>query len=182
MPYSRTWPRWGTTHSGVAYPQPTSGHPTDATAGGASPTWPTPTASGGDKGGRGDLLARVRTGKTSRRREWPTPTASDAEVGGEATDKRPSGAKGTVNLPGAVKTWPTPTARLGDPIRGMPSAELAERRLKSGRSNLDDAVAAGNGNSASPGQPPSPTVGGALNPEWVELLQGFPIGWTEVDC
>jgi hypothetical protein len=37
--------------------------------------WPTPRATDDDKGGRGDLLAMVRTGKTSRRREWPTPTA-----------------------------------------------------------------------------------------------------------
>jgi hypothetical protein len=37
--------------------------------------WPTPRATDDDKGGRGDLLAMVRTGKTSRRREWATPTA-----------------------------------------------------------------------------------------------------------
>ena len=38
--------------------------------------YPTPKATDGDRGGRGDLLAVVRTGQTSRRRDWPTPTAN----------------------------------------------------------------------------------------------------------
>ncbi|GAB2869581.1 hypothetical protein GCM10027200_82430 [Lentzea nigeriaca] len=36
--------------------------------------WPTPRASDGERGGRGDLLAKLRTGNTSRRREWVTST------------------------------------------------------------------------------------------------------------
>lgn len=43
--------------------------------------WPTPRASDGERGGRGDLLAMVRTGQSSRRRDWPTPTARDAGRG-----------------------------------------------------------------------------------------------------
>lgn len=39
--------------------------------------WPSPRASDGERGGRGDLLAAVRTGKSSRRRDWPTPMATD---------------------------------------------------------------------------------------------------------
>jgi hypothetical protein len=38
--------------------------------------WPTPTRSDGYHGGRGDLLAMVRTGSVSRRDRWPTPTAN----------------------------------------------------------------------------------------------------------
>lgn len=38
--------------------------------------WPTPRATDGDRGGRGDLLAMVRTGLDSRRKNWPTPTAT----------------------------------------------------------------------------------------------------------
>jgi len=40
----------------------------------------------------------------------------------------------------AAKAWPTPSAKLGDDRRGFPSPELAAARIKSGRSNLDDAV------------------------------------------
>ena len=25
-------------------------------------------------------------------------------------------------------------------------------------------------------------VGGQLNPDWVEILMGFPVGWTDIDC
>lgn len=39
--------------------------------------WPTPKAMDGERGGRGDLWAMVRTGRGSRRRDWPTPTARD---------------------------------------------------------------------------------------------------------
>jgi hypothetical protein len=37
--------------------------------------------------------------------------------------------------------WPTPTAKLGDPKRGMPKPMLAARRMMQGKRNLDDAVA-----------------------------------------
>ena len=43
--------------------------------------WPTPKATDGERGGRGELLAQVRTGKSSRRREWPTPMARDSTRG-----------------------------------------------------------------------------------------------------
>lgn len=32
--------------------------------------WPTPRATDGERGGRGDLLAKLRSGNTSRRKEW----------------------------------------------------------------------------------------------------------------
>jgi hypothetical protein len=68
--------------------------------------WPTPKATDGDRGGRGDLFAMVRTGRTSRRREWPTPTTQDAKNdGGPSQFKR-----NTIPLNAAVKMWPTPTA------------------------------------------------------------------------
>lgn len=40
------------------------------TCGPACSEWPTPRASDGERGGRGDLLAKLRTGQTSRRKEW----------------------------------------------------------------------------------------------------------------
>lgn len=61
--------------------------------------------------------------------------------------------------------WPTPTARLGS-RRGAPSPAHAWRRLRAGRSNLEDVVAT--------------TNRGPLNPAWIEWLMGFPTGWT--DC
>ncbi len=51
--------------------------------------------------------------------------------------------------------WPTPTAR--DRVR---SPEFREGRTLS----------------------PRELTGGLLNPEWVEWLMGYPIGWTELDA
>ncbi len=89
---------------------------------------------------------------------------------------------------------PTPTAKLGDPKRGMPSPELAAKRWAQGRRNLEDAVAmwptptSRDWKSSSMGKqgnarPLSEVAGnGPLNPKWVEWLMGFPIGWTDLDA
>jgi hypothetical protein len=42
---------------------------------------------------------------------------------------------------GSGSSLPTPTAKLGDARRGMPSAETAALRMAQGRRNLDDALA-----------------------------------------
>lgn len=57
--------------------------------------------------------------------------------------------------------WPTPCAR---DYRGVFRTERGvQRRLESKR-----------------GVPLNEAVGGLLNPEWVEWLMGWPIGWTEL--
>ena len=62
----------------------------------------------------------------------------------------------------AQNLWPTPTARLGDPKRGMPSSEHAQERWDSGRRNLDDAVVLW----------PTPTVTGNNNRAGVSAKSG----------
>jgi hypothetical protein len=42
---------------------------------GGSGLWPTPKATDGERGGRGDLWAMVNHGKVSHRRDWPKPAA-----------------------------------------------------------------------------------------------------------
>jgi DNA (cytosine-5)-methyltransferase 1 len=71
---------------------------------------------------------------------WPTPTASLGSNGGLISPSK-ARAGGTLIEAVSLVMWPTPGARLGDPKRGVPSRELAERRYVSGRRNLDDAVA-----------------------------------------
>jgi hypothetical protein len=67
-------------------------------------------------------------------------------------------------LSSAVKQWPTPVASMA---KGSSPAALT-RKSGADRSNdrLDHAVMASDG--------------GQLNPEWVEWLMGWPIGWTEL--
>jgi hypothetical protein len=92
---------------------------------------------------------------------WPSPSARDWKESGFEPAAQ---ARKSPCLPAAVRMWPTPRARLGDPKRGSPSPALARRRLRSGRRNLDDVV-----------------LGGQLNPDWVEWLMGWPIGWTGLE-
>jgi hypothetical protein len=54
-------------------------------------------------------------------------------------------------------SWPTPTARDGDPVRGTPSAATAAKRFAAGRRNLDDAVALWPMPTASDSKGPGPT-------------------------
>lgn len=106
--YSETWPRAGMTRNGIAYllpplvpltggtdfsllPTPTANDAKNSTLPPSQrgrdslvgflmrqPEFPTPKASDGERGGRGELLALVRGKKT--RQKWPTPTASDSAV------------------------------------------------------------------------------------------------------
>ena len=60
--------------------------------------------------------------------------------------------KKTLTLSGAVKLWPTPTAADAEGSSGGKMHSSLRTE-----------------------------AGGQLNPEWVEWLMGFPIGWTELD-
>jgi hypothetical protein len=85
-------------------------------------------------------------------RMWPTPTSSDG-TGGPGS----SGRDGGDNLRTAVQMWPTPMAR--DAGRGAWANKQQTNTW---------------------GRPLPERIGGPLNPTWVEWLQGFPLGWTEI--
>lgn len=112
-PFSGTWPRAGTMRHGIASQLP--------------PLAP---------------LTAV-TGSSWSRGEYPTPSATDygsSQSEGQVAHKRPTA--GTPSLSSWARTWPTPTAKLGDEKRGSPSPETATARLETGRRNLDDTVVA----------------------------------------
>lgn len=118
---------------------------------------------------------------------WPTATASDANASGAAGYSTDSGRhSGTTLTDAAVRLFPTPSAssygsnRGGANGRTGPVRESFETMARnwstpvrrdekgpSGRLDLPAAV----------GQPMSGEV--VLNPDWVETLMGFPIGWTD---
>lgn len=149
--------------------------------------WPTPHSNchtGIEEHGSGD--ANIQTAVSM----WPTPRANDAEKRGNIDLNNPRNG-----LPAAVKLWPTP--RAGDGDHGGPNS-----RDSRGNYALSGAVhhakvwptpAAQDAKNATlpPSQIDRDTVPGAvmrqgqqgqLNPDWVESLMGFPIGWTNLDC
>nr|WP_290034281.1 hypothetical protein [Acinetobacter pittii] len=90
---------------------------------------------------------------------WPTPKASDWNKRGNVSPHPRNG------LPGAVINFPTPTA---SDANKWSNESLAERKAKGRQIRLNTAVSPEGGN------------GGRLNPNWVEWLMGWPIGWTDL--
>lgn len=95
---------------------------------------------------------------------FPTPRAGDAK---NNTYQRDRGQKGKERptLTGVVKFYPTPQASDADKWSNQSEAE---RMAKGQQVRLPTAVSPEGGN------------GGILNPEFVEWLMGFPIGWSDL--
>ena len=116
---------------------------------------------------------------------FPTPKASDSEHGGP--NQRDS--RGYYALPGAVHHFPTPMKSDADKNSrfrkehlpgavmattwGSPTANDAKNSLtrsQAGRGTLTAHIV----ESEDP-------QGGQLNPDWVEALMGYPLGWTDIE-
>ncbi len=129
--------------------------------------WPSPVADG-------DRTTNYAQGGMSlgyAARLWPTPQANPysvttltpelAEKSRRRTGDETTGSFVEVM---AKRMWPTPTAanHITNPLIVPPSGV---------RGRLGHAV---------PAEDPS-TIGGQLNPTWVEWLMGFPAGWTDLE-
>jgi len=161
-------PKWGMIRHGVLWERLTLEHITNAKGVGFSRTkrnWPTPRAA--DPGSRpngkgGKVLSEevlIEEGIRQRgQKRWPTPRANDGEKRGFVNPDEPRNG-----LPGAVLKWPTPQAS-DNRDRGNLSTPSVQRRMRIGKQiNLSQCVSYENGR---------------LNPDWVELLMGWPKGWT----
>ncbi len=200
-----TFPRWGMTRNGVLYLLPTPERRTSANASGllAAPTatanqlspsmmkhpsclmWATPTTMDSLPPKSADALHReatvARPGRSkpanlrdqvSNARNWPTPAARDYKGARKPETMAKTGRNPNTNsLPDAVefqpiepaRNWPTPNA--SDHIQRKTSKSWAAK----GRTNfvLSNPEVTG-------------VEGGRLNPQWVEWLMGWPLGWTDL--
>jgi hypothetical protein len=153
-----------------------------------SSSWPTPMA----RDMKGGFKNHTRGGRdlSSAVRDWPTATATDAKDSarhGYMID----GHSGTTLLD-AVRQWPTPRAEDSESSgahRGVPDTLTSAAReyptpsaSSYGTSN-NGCPGDGREEYATKGKPSLDTMahawGGKLNPDWVETLMGFPIGWTD---
>lgn len=114
--------------------------------------WPTPRA--GDALKRGCIANDQRNGLPSAVL-WHTPDCSD----------RRSAKSKQQGLSNQVKAWPTPRAREGN--SGSYGCASIERNAE--KNYLDGVVIK------------TEEKPGNLNADWVELLMGLPIGWTDID-
>ena len=89
---------------------------------------------------------------------WPTPTVFGNN------NRKTIGTKSGDGLATAVKLWPTPTASLG-----TKGGRVTPRKSREG-GTLVEAVSIFN----------DMGIMDVLNPEWVEWLMGWPIGWTSL--
>ena len=116
---------------------------------------------------------------------WPTATASDWKCRGPNSHQQ--------GLPEAVRIWPTPTSRCGtgasqaETRQGGPDLQTAVRMYPTPQARdyfpphspeyIAKKKAEGHGMANL-----NDSVGGQLNPTWVEWLMGFPLGWTDLSA
>jgi len=108
---------------------------------------------------------------TDEVRLWPTPDASDRGprsadlmVNQSTVQRRDSGQKRGIDLQTAATLWPTPTAN--EDAAGTPNGKM-QRQL----GNHPDIR----------GNTPEEWKRGSLNPNWVEWLMGYPVGYTDLN-
>lgn len=128
----------------------------------------------------GGKSAPVVIGVRSRTKDkWPTPVHQDKEsCGGIACIA--AGNRGET-LSTALRKWPTPVYNdlnsrgAGHQQGGQPlTAEMRKWATPTHRDHRSGAGRKDNGHTPQLCE----QVGGVINPEWEELLMGYPIGWT----
>ena len=111
------------------------------------------------------LKPLARPTKEKECSSWPTPRVGDVSGGDRtkwaAQGKWQTGLREAVNL----QNWPTPRAREGN--SGEYGCKSCERNA--GKFYLDGVVKQ------------EEKIKGQLNADWVEILMGLPIGWTDID-
>jgi hypothetical protein len=153
--------------------------------------WATPRAEGFDAGTH---KGRQPDSLHAQMKAWPKPLANDGEKRGNFDISRPQNG-----LPAAVKRWPTMTASTkteadmaqamfaGDDPRRPTYAEARNwptpvaQSENGGPRPLDGGAAARQHLDEILGAEAAKEMRGQLNPDWVELMMGYPVGWTAVN-
>ena len=205
MPFSGRWPRSGTMRNGRAFRLPPL---VPRISGTAFSYWPTPNVPNGGRvvpmDARWNTLRtaykadgkKIQVGLESAVRKWPipTPTAADSTGSRNCTANNGQGSTGHTGttLCDFVTMYPTPSAsgfECKDVERMVSRREECKKRHGNGNGfglTLGQHVALQTvGHSLSSETQPDSLSGAEtqpkrLNPAWVEWLQGFPPGWTEV--
>jgi len=163
--FSETWPKWGSMRDGAVYLLPTLVRRISGSASGLLPT-PTTIDSGSrfNQSSSPGAAKRPTLGAMAKHNLWPTPTVFGNY---NAAGSSPKAGDGLGTAVARRMRWPTATATAGKGWSpGNARADSNDR--------LDYTVERQN---FQHGQPTPPK---RLNPDWVEWLMGWPIGWTEL--
>ena len=151
--FSETWPRWGSMRSGESFLRPIPALPICESASGL---WPTMTVHGNYN--QPGMSKTSGMGLASAVRLWQTPVADDA-----VERKRGKyNSRGEPKLSAQVKLIPTPTA-----MNFTGGAAMCKWGGAGARAKMKTMFS-------------SEEINGQLNPEWVEWLMGWCIGWTDL--
>jgi len=132
----------------------------------AAALWPTPTVTGNyNRPGSGP---KAGMGLVTAAKLYPTPTQFDATCGDIKGKEYNGQTQHAMKLIQAAKLYPTPTTGAGL-CGGTGNYQQLKALEADGMISAEErrSMAAGNG--------------GQLNPEWVEAMMGFPIGWTALE-
>jgi hypothetical protein len=111
----------------------------------------------------------------------------------EAAIKEDRRTGGNVRLSGAVQLWPTPIAsetKTNKDIRptgksnSLTAAVMDQQKMYPTPAHRDYKGMSGKGRQERKGNPKDTlpnAVGGSLNPNWVEWLMGYPVGYTDLN-
>jgi hypothetical protein len=156
--YSETWPSSGSMRNGECLARPPLAPHISGTESGLLPT-PVCVDTGSyfNKSASVGAARRPTLGAMAKHNLWPTPT-----VCGNYNRKGLTATSGD-GLATAVRNFPTPTVAMR---KGSSGGALTR---KSGRSRENDRLYYAIEGDA---------TNGRLNPDWVEWLMGWPIGWT----
>jgi hypothetical protein len=148
--------------------------------------YPTPLSTDATHGGPNQRDSSGRLGLTAQaiRQTWPTPNASDCKGVSQPEGRRPICDD---DLPSRVnRMWPTPRAgKTSDENEESWKARNADGQVSTPPLTLavkmwatPTASTGGPEPEGQTGRKLTTQVSGQLNPDWVEWLMGWPIGWT----
>ena len=193
--FSATWPRSGMMRRGKCYQLATAAHRMNGRGCGLSEKFPPPTVFGNNN--RKGISPKAGDGLATYVKKFPTPCSHDSfdmYLKDISTSKFDSARRGLVAF---VRKWPTPVASDHKSVKGSLRIKLSyaiERgATKTRKYPTPCSTDATKWNNMTPeerqrkGQAvrlfnvvneDGEKNGGRLNPDWVEWLMGWPIGWT----
>ena len=174
--FSETWPRAGIVCDGTAYPLAPLEPLTRETASGSLPT-PTAMPYGSNKSPSAGAKVRPSLEQLAREQRIPTPTSSDATRGATTY------SRGNPSLLKAVRErFPTPnTVDAKGGTRLGPGQRQLCHVVRQESLPTPTATCWKNRETSTQNSELQKTIGGTLNPTWVEWLMGWPIGWTDFE-